>query len=205
MAVAIVQTSGPTPVVVRLQADSAADTTVPTSETTVAGVAAPKDPSPLSIVPAELYWAGGCFIVLLILMRLVLYPRVAKGMEERAGYIKANHDEADRAREAANIERQQYEAQLATARAEANRRLDASRDQIEQERQRALTETTATLSARRQEALAEVAAARAAAAAQLADVTADVAAHAAMLILGRIPDPEVVRRAVTASMNGGAS
>jgi F-type H+-transporting ATPase subunit b len=201
MAVAIVQTSGPTPVVVRLQADSAADTTVPTSETTVAGVAAPKDPSPLSIVPAELYWAGGCFIVLLILMRLVLYPRVAKGMEERAGYIKANHEEADRAREAANVER----AQLATARTEANRRLDAARDQIEQERQRELAVTTTTLGARRQEALAEVAAARAAASAQLANVTADVVAHASMLILGRVPDPEVVRRAVTASMNGGAS
>jgi F-type H+-transporting ATPase subunit b len=205
MAVAIVQTSGPTPVVVRLQADSAADTTVPTSETTVAGVAEPKDPSPLKIVPAELYWAGGCFIILLILMRLVLYPRVAKGMDERTGYIKANHEEADRAREAANVERQQYEAQLATARAEANRRLDAARDQIEQERQSALAETTATLSGRRQEALAEVAAARAAASGRLADVTADVVAHASMLILGRIPDPEVVRRAVTASMNGGAS
>ena len=205
MAVAIVQTSGPTPVVVRLQADSAADTTVPTSETTVAGVEEPKDPSPLSIVPAELYWAGGCFIVLLILMRLWLYPRVAKGMEERAAYIKANHDEADRDREAALVERQRYEAQLATARAEANRRLDAARDQIEQERQQALTAATATMSARRQEALAEVAAARAAAATQLADVTADVVAHAAMLVVGRIPDPEVVRRAVTASMNGGAS
>src|SRR5258706_6782011 len=153
MAVAIVQTSGPTPVVVLLQADSAADTTVPTSETTVAGVA-PKDPSPLKIVPAELYWAGGCFIILLILMRLVLYPRVAKAMEERAGYIKANHEEADRAREAANFERQQYEAQLATARAEANRRLDAARDQIEQERQRTLAETTTKLSTRRQDALA---------------------------------------------------
>src|ERR1700687_2938524 len=101
MAVAIVQTSGPIPVVVRLQADSAADTTVPTSATTV--VAAPKDPSPLSIVPAELYWAGGCFIVLLILMRLVLSPRVAKGMEERAGYIKTNHEQAARDREAALI------------------------------------------------------------------------------------------------------
>src|SRR5258706_1940924 len=205
MAVAIVQTSGPTPVVVRLQADSAADTTVPTSETTVAGVAVPKDPSPLKIVPAELYWAGGCFIILLILMRLVLYPRVAKGMDERTGYIKANHEEADRAREAANVERQQYEAQLATARAEANRRLDAARDQIERERQSALAETTTMLSGRRQEALAEVAAARAAASGRLADVTADVVAHASMLILGRIPDPEVVRRAVTASMNGGAS
>ncbi len=190
---------------VRLQADSAADTTVPTSETTVAGVAVPKDPSPLKIVPAELYWAGGCFIILLILMRLVLYPRVAKGMDERTGYIKANHEEADRAREAANVERQQYEAQLATARAEANRRLDAARDQIEQERQSALFETTTLLSGRRQEALAEVAAARAAASGRLADVTADVVAHASMLILGRIPDPEVVRRAVTASMNGGAS
>src|SRR5258705_11426812 len=119
MAVAIVQTSGPTPVVIRLQADSAADTTVPTSETTVAGVAEPKDPSPLSIVPAELYWAGGCFIILLILMRLVLYPRVAKGMEQRAGYIQANHDEADREREAAHLERQRSEAHLGTARGEA--------------------------------------------------------------------------------------
>src|SRR4030081_3765865 len=124
MAVAIVQTSGPTPVVVRLQADSAAGTTVPTRPTTGAGGATPKDPSPLSIVPAELYWAGGCFIVLLILMRLVLYPRVAKGMEGRAGYIKANHDQAARDREAALTERQQYEAKLATTRAEANRRLD---------------------------------------------------------------------------------
>ena len=76
--------------VVRLAGDSAANTTaVPTtvasSDTTAASTtqttAVPNDPSPLSIVPAELFWAGGSFIVLLLVMRLVLYPRVAKAME----------------------------------------------------------------------------------------------------------------------------
>ena len=205
MAVAIVQTGGLSPMSIRFVANATNDTSVPSGAATAAtGASKPADPSPLEIVPKEIIWAGGCFLVLLVLMRWVLYPRVAAGMEERTKHIRSNHDEAERDRDQASAEKSQYEAQLVGVRAEANRRLDAARAQVEQERQTALADLNARLSQRRQAALAELAAARAAAAGQVASATTDVVSHAASLVLGRTPDADIVRRAVTSSMNGGA-
>lgn len=193
------------PVIVVSAASTADTTAVPTTiASTTETTAAPNDPSPLTIVAPELYWAGGCFIVLLILMRLFLYPRVATAMEARAGHIRGDHAAAARDRDGALVEKQQYETQLAGARAEASRVLDAARTKLEQERQVALTEVNGRVSARRQAAEAEVEAARAEASVRLADATSDVVTHAAGIVLGRSPDPAVVREAVASAMNGGA-
>ena len=201
-------------IVVSFTANAAADTTaVPT---TVAGTtdttAAPttettevNDPSPLKIVPPELFWAGGCFIALLILMRFVLYPRVSKGMAARAQYLREERQSAEEEREGARAEKQSYDGQVVFARAEASRRLDAARAQLEQERQAALGAANDRLNARRRAAVAEVEAAREAASSQLADATADVVSHAASIVLGRSPDPALVRDVVRSSMNGDGS
>ena len=89
--------------VVSFSANAAADTTaVPTTVAdTTDTSAAPNDPSPLTIVAPELFWAGGCFTVLLILMRLVLYPRVSKATATRAQFLRHERKSDEQEREGA--------------------------------------------------------------------------------------------------------
>ena len=89
---------------------------------------APKDgPSPIAPELKELAWGAGAFIVFAVLMRLVLYPRMKKGMEARYASIRAGHEDADATRLAAQSEVSEYQTQLAAVRAEAATRVDAAR------------------------------------------------------------------------------
>ncbi len=83
----------------------------------------PKDgPSPIAPELKELVWGAGAFIVFAVLMRLVLYPRMKKGMEcPVLARIRAGHEQADAMRQAAQAEVADYQAQLAVVRAEAAR------------------------------------------------------------------------------------
>jgi hypothetical protein len=44
-------------------------------------------PSPVAPELKELLWGGGAFLVLLVIMRLVLFPRLKKGMEDRKSVV----------------------------------------------------------------------------------------------------------------------
>ena len=106
----------------------------------------PKDgPSPIAPEPKELIWGAGSFIVFAVLMRLVLYPRMKKGMEARYASIRAGHEDADATRLAAQSEVSEYQTQLAAVRAEAATRVDAARQTLEAERQERLTEVNARI------------------------------------------------------------
>jgi F-type H+-transporting ATPase subunit b len=168
----------------------------------VAVVEEPTDPSPLNIIGKELFWAGGSFLVLFALMRLVLYPRVAKSMAARDTHISAGLDQAARLRDGALADKQAYENQLASARAEATRTLDAARATVEEERQGRLAEVSARLSDHRRESMARMAQARTDAQTQVTTATAQVVTHAASKVLGRAPDAAAVTRAVQDSMTG---
>ena len=66
----------------------------------------PKDgPSPIAPEPKELIWGAGAFIVFAVLMRLVLYPRMKKGMDARYASIRTGHEDADATRQAARSPR----------------------------------------------------------------------------------------------------
>ena len=59
---------------------------VPQQET---GTTEPDEgPSPIQPEVKELVWGAGSFIVLLILVRLFLYPKIKKGMDARYGMIR---------------------------------------------------------------------------------------------------------------------
>jgi F-type H+-transporting ATPase subunit b len=160
-------------------------------------------PSPIAPEVKELAWGAGSFIVLFVLMRLVLFPRLKKGMDARYGKIQGDHQAADAERTAAKAEVAEYEAELATVRAEARHRIDAARQTLEAERTAALAEANAAIAARRAEANAAADAARAAAEQHVQEAVADVSSRAAELATGRRPDPAAVNRIVSELMAGG--
>lgn len=164
------------------------------------GVVCPKDPGPILPEMKELYWGGGSFIVLAVLMRFVLFPKVKKGMDSRYNGIRNAHESADAERSAARAEVAEYEAQLAGVKAEAARLVEAARTSLEAERQAKLVEVNAAIGERRAAAMAQVEAAKLAARDQIAAAVGDVAGRAGELATGRRPSAKVVERVVSEVM-----
>ena len=160
------------------------------------------EPGPGPIIPDlnELYWALGSFVVFALLMRFFLFPRLKKGMDARYASIRGAHEQADATRAAARAEVADYEAQLATVKAEAATRIDAARQTLEAERQAAISALTARLDERRAVAKAEAEAAREAVHEHIRDAVVDVAGRAGELATGKKPDPAVVARVVSEVM-----
>ncbi len=156
------------------------------------------DPGPGPIVPElhELLWGAGAFIVLALAMRFYLFPRLKRSMDARYAGIRSDHEQADAERAAAHAEVAEYESQLASVRAEAAARVDASRQQLEAERQERIAALNAQLADRRAAAQAETDAARLAVRDQIEAAVADVASRAGELATGRRPDAAVVQRVV---------
>jgi F-type H+-transporting ATPase subunit b len=161
-------------------------------------------PSPIAPEVKELAWGAGSFILLFVLMRLVLFPRLKKGMDARYGKIRGDHETADATRADAKAEVAAYEAELATVKAEARQRVDAARATLEGERTAALGEANARIAERRAEAVAAADAAKTAAAEHVQAAVADVSSRVAELATGRRPDPAAVTGIVSELMTGGA-
>ena len=164
-----------------------------------------KGPSPIAPELKELAWGAGSFILLFVLMRWLLFPRLKKGMDARYGKIRGDHEVADATRAAAKAEVAEYEASLATVKAEARQRIDAARQILEAERTAALTEANARIAARRAEATAEMEAAKLAASEHIKEAVADVSSRAAELATGRRPDPAAVTGIVSSLIAGGVT
>ena len=162
-------------------------------------------PSPLAVDTKELAWGAGSFIVLALLMRFFLFPKVKAGMDERYSLIRDGHEQADAARASARAEVSEYESALATVKAEANERIDAARHTLETERAAATEEANAAIAIKREAANAETDAAREAVRGDVASAAADVAARTIELATGKAPDAARVRHAVENSMSAGVS
>jgi F-type H+-transporting ATPase subunit b len=174
-------------------------------QTHAAAAATTEDAGPSPIAPEvkELAWGAGSFIVLFVLMRLVLFPKLKQGMDARYGKIRGDHDTADATRADAKAEVAEYEAALATVKAEARQRVDAARQTLESERTAALTDANAAIAARRAEAMAAADAARPAAAEHIQEAVADVSSRAAELATGHRPDATAVTQIVSGLMSAG--
>ena len=93
-------------------------------------------------------------------MRYFLYPRLRKGMDARYALIRGGHEQAEQVTDAARDDVAQYEAQLATIRAEAQQRIEAARATLESERAERLTEVNARIAEKRAAAATEAEQAR---------------------------------------------
>jgi F-type H+-transporting ATPase subunit b len=153
----------------------------------------------------EIAWGFGAFIVLAVLMRWVLFPRMQRGTEARAALIRSGHDDAEQITAAAQGDADAYESQLASVRAEAASRIDAVRATLEQERSERLAAVNAAIAERRAAAAAEVERARAAAQGTVEMAVRDVAAAAGRLATGTEPDGANVAESVSAVMSAGVA
>ena len=163
-----------------------------------------KGPSPIAPELKELAWGAGAFIVLFVLMRVWLFPRLKKGMDARYGKIRGDHETADATRAAANAEVAEYEAEIAIVKAQAAGRIEAARGVLEGERTAALAEVNGRIAIQRSESNAASEAARAAAAEHVQAAVADVSSRAAELATGRKPAPAAVSGVVASLMAGGS-
>jgi F-type H+-transporting ATPase subunit b len=200
---------------VRLVSSETTDTTMPEAvlmsasaeaEATETAVAEVKTaPNPVNPAKNEMLWAAGSFLVLFVLMRYFLFPRLKKGTEARYASIRSNSEGAEQVKADAKTDVAEYEKALDAARAEAAGRVDAARQTVDNERTAQLAQVNARIAAARADADQKNAAARAAAQGDVAAAVATVASRVAELALGKAPDASVVNAAVASTMEGSRS
>ena len=163
------------------------------------------DLNPIFPEVKEVVWGFGAFVVLALAMRLFLYRRVRDGMTARYDRIEGDLETAEASTTSARADVTDYEAQLASVRADAQTRVEAARATLEAERTEQIAAANARIADKRGAAAAEVDAAKQAARGQVESAVVDVSARLSELAIGRRPSDDVVQRAVGDAMNQGVS
>ncbi len=169
-----------------------------------AGVFAKEPPNPILPVWNEIVWTVIAVVLLYLLLR-VAFPKVANPLDRRSEQIRADLAAAEQARVEAEQVQARYRQQISEARAEAGRIIDEARRAFEAERSEVLARVNAELAEQRQQAAAEIEAAKAQALDGLRPMVADLTADAAARVLGRPVPVEVAQRAVSGVLAGGAA
>ena len=142
-------------------------------------------PNPIIPEVTEIIWGGIAFVVLLALMQWKLFPAVKRGMDRRAEKIRADLDAAETARTEALEVKAGYEAELADARAEAGRIIDAARSDAEQVRADLIARAEAEAAELRQRADQDVEAAKRQALSDMQSEVSAIVIGAAETVIGR--------------------
>jgi F-type H+-transporting ATPase subunit b len=166
------------------------------ADTTSTGQLVDSGPNPIAAEPKELLWSAGAFLVLLVVMRYFLFPRLKKGMDQRYASIRSNIEGADAVKSDARADVANYDAAVEAVRVEASARIDAARQTLDNERTARLTEVNARIATARAEADAANNAARAAGQAQVASAVTTVVVQAAELASGSRPSQDMVDQIV---------
>ncbi len=133
------------------------------------------DKAPSVIMPAanELFWGGLAFVVLFAALAKFAFPGIKKGMEGRSEKIRADLAQAETAKADATGVLEDYQRQLADARAESARIIEEARATADAMRRDLQTKAEADIAELRQRAAADVEAAKVQAVADLrGEVTA---------------------------------
>src|SRR5262249_35011558 len=151
------------------------------------------------ILPAtnELIWGGLSFLVLFLLLRKFAYPALKQGMESRTERIRNDLASADSAKAEAEAVLDQYRAQLADARAEARRIIEAA-DAVKRDHEARLQTELAEVRAR---AVADIDAAKAQAMSDLRGEVAQLAIGAAETVVQRNLDADTQTQLVEDYIN----
>jgi F-type H+-transporting ATPase subunit b len=166
------------------------------ADTSSTGQLVDSGPNPIAAEPKELLWSAGAFLVLLVVMRYFLFPRLKKGMDQRYASIRSNIEGADAVKSNARADVANYDAAVEAVRLEASARIDAARQTLDDERTARLAEVNVRIAAARAEADAANNAARAAGQAQVASAVTTVVVQAAELASGSRPSQDVVDQIV---------
>lgn len=163
------------------------------------------DLNPIAPEVKEVLWGFGAFVVMAVVLRYVLFPKVREGMRTRYEGIQSDRESAETLTAAARADVAEYEARLTSVRAEAQQKVDAARSTLESERSEQLAEVNSRIADKRSAAAAEVDAARQAAMGDVEAAVIDVVSRATEIATGEPADPSTVQSAVRSSMGAVAS
>ncbi|MYJ14937.1 MAG: F0F1 ATP synthase subunit B [Acidimicrobiia bacterium] len=144
-----------------------------------------ESPNPILPETTEIIWGGIAFVVLLGLMQWKLFPAVKRSMDRRAEKIRGDLDAAETARTEALEVKASYEAELADARAEAGRIIDAARADAEGVRADLIARAEAEAAELRQRSDLDVEAAKRQALSDLQSEVSAIVIGAAETVIGR--------------------
>lgn len=169
------------------------------------GHAAEEPSNPILPATNELFWGALMFCLLWALMKYVFAPPVVKVMQERDAKARTDLEAGDTARQQATLAVGEYEASLASARAEAGRIIEDARTRADAQRRELLAAAEAEVAAMRQAAAAEVAAAKSAAMAELRNGVASIAVSAAEAVVAKRLDEAAQLRVIEDYVNRAGS
>lgn len=153
-------------------------------------------PSPILPEANELIWGGLSFFVLLGLMWKFALPGVKKGMDGRTQRIRDNLDEAERTKSEAQNILEEYQRQMADAKAESARIMDEARQTAEQMRRDLMARAEAEVNELRERTRSEIEAAQHRAVADLRSQVGELAIGAAEVVVQKSLDHETSRALV---------
>lgn len=145
-----------------------------------AGDAGPLDPNFLANITGIVV-----FVVALILFRILVWPKITAGLDERNEKIISEIQSAEEAREQAKSALEDYERELSRAREEASKMIADARIQAKQLADELKAQNEQELAERMQRANADIESAKVAAVAELHGYAAELATNMAGKILGR--------------------
>ena len=159
---------------------------------------APATESHNPIVPElfELVYSLIAFAVLVVLFRKFGFPAVKKGMEARTERIRADLDQAEKAKTSAEEALAEYKKQLNDAKAEADRIVDEARKQAEKVKSDVLAKTNEEVGELKSKATDDIESARSAALASLQASVAEIAIELAEKVVEKNLDRETNKRLI---------
>lgn len=151
--------------------------------------------------PTQIFWLAVTFGLLLFLMSKVALPRVAEVLEARQEKIADDLDRAGALKAEADAVIENYERELAEARAKAQKVLSDATHAAESETTQRLGELAADLAERARAAEARIEQARRAALGNIRGVAAETAVAAAAKLAGLDLDRTTAEAAVDEALN----
>jgi F-type H+-transporting ATPase subunit b len=125
------------------------------------------------------------FIIVAAILQFLVWPKISKGLDDRANKIKDEIDGAEMARKQAKDALEQYQQSLAQARAEAQKEIDKARAQAQVISAELKAKADIELNAMREKAMRDIDNAKKAAVAEVYSQSAHLATTMAGKILRR--------------------
>ena len=160
---------------------------------------------------AELLWGAIAFLIVLLVLSKVAFPRIRETVKAREQKIQEALEEGERAKAEASQQRDEHKQQLAEARSEANRIVEEARGQAEQVRKDLVEKAQAEAEQIVSRAQEQIQAERTRTVQELRGTIADLSIELAEKVVGRSLDDQSQRELVdnyiseVAGMNGGSN
>ncbi|MFN3260467.1 MAG: F0F1 ATP synthase subunit B' [Pikeienuella sp.] len=146
---------------------------------------------------SQIFWLVVSLVVLFLLMKNVILPRIAAGLEERSEKIEDDLDRAATFRRDAEAAEAAYEKALADARAKAQEIAQGAKDAVQADYAAAVAKADAEIAARAAEGEKRIAEIGESAAEAVSEVAADTAGAVIEAVAPGMGDDKAARAAVS--------